>query len=129
MMKSFKKSISLALVVGAALGATAAQADVFEVVSAPIADGVTVEQMRAADAPVGEFVSKLAGFISRKNGVSVQEEGISAGNEWFVIVRWDTIENAQEAARLLNASPDVAAAMMQAMKADQIFFRHYEVQK
>lgn len=118
----------LALTFGTLLGATAAHADVFEVVSAPIADGVTVDQMRAADAPVGAFVAALPGFISRENGVSVREDGISPGNEWFVIVRWDTIEHAQEAARLLNASPDVAAQMFQSMKADQLFFRHYTVQ-
>ena len=128
MMKSMHKAALLALTFATLLGAAAAQADVFEVVSAPIADGVTVEQMRAADAPVGAFVAKLPGFISRENGVSVQEEGISPGNEWFVIVRWDTIEHAQEAAKALNASPDVAAAMFQAMKADQLFFRHYTVQ-
>ena len=128
MMKSMKKSALLALIVGTILGALAAQADVFEVVSAPIAEGVTVEQMRAADAPVGAFVAKLTGFISRENGVSVQEEGISPGNEWFVIVRWDTIEHAQAAAKALNTSTEVAVAMMQAMKSDQIFFRHYIVQ-
>ena len=128
MMKSLIKPALMALAAAALLGPMAAQADVFEVVSAPIADGVSVEQMRAADAPVGVFVSKLPGFISRENGVSVQEDGISPGNEWFVIVRWDTIEHAQDAAKALNVSPDVAAAMMQAMKADQIFFRHYTVQ-
>lgn len=109
----------MALTFGTVLSAATAQADVFEVVSAPIADGVTVDQMRAADAPVGAFVAALPGFISRENGVSVQEDGISAGNEWFVIVRWDSIEHAQDAAKALNASPDVAAAMMQAMKTDQ----------
>lgn len=128
MTKSFKKSAILALTFGTILGGSAARADVFEVVSAPIADGVSVEQMRTADASVGAFVAALPGFISRENGVSVKEEGISPGNEWFVIVRWDTIEHAQDAARALNASPDVAAAMMQAMKADQIFFRHYAIQ-
>ena len=128
MLKNLRNSALLALAVSAIFGATAASADVFEIVSAPIVDGVTVEQMRAADAPVGAFVSALPGFISRENGVSVQEEGISPGNEWFVIVRWDTIEHAQEAAKLLNASPDVAAQMFQAMKGDQIFFRHFTVQ-
>jgi hypothetical protein len=128
MTKSLQKIKFLALTLGAVLTAATAQADVFEVVSAPIADGVTVDQMRAADAPVGAFVAALPGFISRENGVSVQEDGISPGNEWFVIVRWDTIEHAQEAARLLNASPDVAAQMFQSMKADQLFFRHYTVQ-
>ena len=129
MMKSLVKPALMAMAAYSLLVPMAAQADVFEVVSAPIADGVTVEQMRTADAPVGAFVAALPGFISRENGVSVQEDGISPGNEWFVIVRWDTIEHAQEAAKALNGSPDVAAAMMQAMKADQIFFRHYTVQE
>lgn len=126
MTKSLVKSVLFALSFAAALGVAAAHADVFEVVSAPIADGVTVEQMRAADAPVGIFVSKLPGFISRENGVSVKEDGISPGNEWFVIVRWDTIEHAQEAAKLLGPTPE-AAGMMKTMQADKIFFRHYEV--
>lgn len=121
------KTIALALALGAWTITTAARADVFEVVSAPIADGVSVEQMRAADAPVGEFVSKLPGFISRENGVSVKENGISPGNEWFVIVRWGTIEHAQDAAMKLGPTPE-AAGMMKALKADQIFFRHYTVQ-
>ena len=127
MMKSLNKSMILALAFSGVLVAPAVQADVFEVVSAPIADGVTVEQMRAADAPVGEFVAKLPGFISRENGVSILENGISPGNEWFVIVRWDTIEHAQRAATLLSPPP-VAAAMMKSLKTDQIFFRHYGVQ-
>jgi len=118
----------LALTFCASLGVAAAHADVFEVVSAPIADGVTVEQMRAADAPVGMFVSKLPGFISRENGVSVKEDGISPGNEWFVIVRWDTIEHAQEAAKLLGPTA-AAAGMMKTMQADKIFFRHYTLLK
>ena len=122
------KSLKLTLAFGGVLVASAVQADVFEVVSAPIADGVTVEQMRAADAPVGEFVAKLPGFISRENGVSVMEGGMSPGNEWFVIVRWDTIEHAQDAAKVLGPTP-AAAGMMKALKADQIFFRHYTVQK
>ncbi len=121
-----KKSLMLAI--GAALAASAVQADVFEVVSAPIADGVSVDQMRAADAPVGAFVAKLPGFISRENGVSVMEGAMSPGNEWFVIVRWDTIEHAQDAAKVLGPTP-AAAGMMKALKADQIFFRHYTVQK
>lgn len=128
MTKSLTKSILLMLTFCTVLGAAAAQADVFEVVSAPIADGVTVAQMRAADVPVGQFVAKLPGFISRENGVSVKEDGVSPGNEWFVVVRWDTIGHAQDAAKALNASPDIAAAMFQAMQADQIFFRHYTVQ-
>ena len=122
------KSLTLTLAFGGVLVASAVQADVFEVVSAPIADGVTVEQMRVADAPVGEFVAKLPGFISRENGVSVLEGGMSPGNEWFVIVRWDTVEHAQDAAKVLGPTP-VAAGMMKALKADQIFFRHYTVQK
>jgi len=117
----------LALAFSGVLVATAVQADVFEVVSAPIADGVTVAQMRAADAPVGEFVAKLPGFITRQNGVSVLEDGISPGNEWFVIVRWDTIEHAQDAAKLLGPTPELAV-MMNALRADQFFFRHYTVQ-
>ncbi len=129
MSKSLKKPLIAALSLSAVLGATAAQADVFEVVSAPIADGVSIDQMHAADAPVGVFVSKLPGFKSRENGVSVKEDGISAGNEWFVIVRWDTIEHAQDAAKTLGANPDVSAAMMKAFQADKIFFRHYVVQK
>lgn len=128
MTKSLKKSSLFALTLGVMFGAATAQADVFEVVSAPIADGVTVEQMRAADAPVGAFVSKLPGFISRENGVSVKEDGISRGNEWFVIVRWDTIEHAQDAAKVLGPTPE-AAGMMKVMQSDKIFFRHYEVLK
>ena len=122
------KSLKLTLAFGGVLVASAVQADVFEVVSAPMADGVTVEQMCAADAPVGEFVAKLPGFISRENGVSVMEGGMSPGNEWFVIVRWDTIEHAQDAAKVLGPTP-AAAGMMKALKTDQIFFRHYTVQK
>jgi len=126
-MKSLNRSMILALAFSGVLVATAVQADVFEVVSAPIADGVTVAQMRAADAPVGEFVAKLPGFITRQNGVSVLEDGISPGNEWFVIVRWDTIEHAQDAAKLLGPTPELAV-MMNALRADQFFFRHYTVQ-
>ena len=76
-------------------------------------------------ATVGAFMAALPGFISQENGVSVQEDGISPGHEWFVIVRWDSLENAQAAAKALNASPETSAAMMKSMKADQIFFRHY----
>lgn len=74
------------------------------------------------------FVSKLPGFISRKNGVSVREDGISPGNEWFVIVRWDTIGHAQEAAKLLGPTP-VLAEMMKTLKSDRVFFRHYTVEE
>ncbi len=127
MTKYINNSKVLALAFGSVLGASAAQADEFEVVSAPVGDGVTVDQMRAADAPVGALVAKMPGFISRENGVSVMEDGVSPGNEWFVIVRWDTIEHAQQAAMALNGAPE-ARAMMQALHADQIFFRHYTVQ-
>ena len=125
---NFHRNIAaFALSVAGLSAAQAALADVFEVVSAPIAEGVTVEQMAAADAPVGAFVSTLPGFISRETGVSVREDGISEGNEWFVIVRWDTIEHAQAAAQALNARPETSGAMMRSMKTDRIFFRHFEI--
>lgn len=126
-MQFSKTMMAVAVAITGFSVACAAMADVFEVVSAPIADGVTVEQMAAADAPVGAFVAALPGFISRETGVSVREDGISPGNEWFVIVRWDTIENAQAAAEALNASPETSGAMMRSMKVDQIFFRHFEI--
>lgn len=119
--------MALAVAIASLSAAPDAMADVFEVVSAPIADGVSVEQMAAADAAVGAFIATLPGFISRETGVSVTEEGISPSNEWYVIVRWDTIENAQAAAQTLNAKPEISGPMMSSMKAEQVFFRHFEI--
>lgn len=113
----FKSLVAIA----AATLPTIANAAALEVVSAPMADGVTVEQMRAVDAPVWKAVAAMPGFISRETGVSAQRE-------WFVIVHWKTLEDAEAAATALNVTPE-AAAMMSALHADQIFFRHYIVQE
>ena len=122
-----KKMMALVVAIASLSAAPAAMADVFEVVSAPIADGVSVEQMASVDAAVGAFIATLPGFISRETGVSVKEEGISPGNEWYVIVRWDTIENAKAAAQALNAKPEISGPMMSSMKSEQVFFRHFEI--
>jgi heme-degrading monooxygenase HmoA len=114
---------SLAVVVALALtGMPAiAAATALEVVSAPVANGVTVEQMHTVDAPIWKTVAAMPGFISRETGVSAQDE-------WFVIVHWKTLDDAEAAAKALNPKPE-AAAMMKALKADPIFFRHYIVQE
>lgn len=120
-MNVYLRSLPVVAALALASLPSIAVAAALEVVSAPMADGVTVEQMRAVDAPVWKTVAAMPGFISRETGVSAQ-------GEWFVIVHWQTLEDAEAAARALSPTPE-AAAMMQALHADQIFFRHYILQE
>lgn len=63
-------------------------AEVIEVATFKLKDGVTYQQFSPLDKAVEtEHVSKQAGFLSR-------ETAKGSEGEWLVIVHWDSIENA-----------------------------------
>lgn len=72
----------------------------FEVVVVTLNEGVTMDQLLAADKKMEDnFVSTQKGYINREVAVSKN------GKDLFVIVRWDTLENAEKAAEAFMKDP------------------------
>lgn len=89
----------------------------FEVVAGRLQAGGDMEALRKADKAVEALVSKLPGFISRET---------AAGNdgEWFVIVHWESLKDAENAAAVFMQSEEgkVSSSMLDP---NSILFKHY----
>jgi heme-degrading monooxygenase HmoA len=88
---------------------------VFEVVAGKLKEGGDMEAQRKADKAVEALVSKLPGFISR-------ETAAGDGGEWFVIVRWASLKDAENAAAVFMRSEEAKASMLDP---NSILFKHY----
>ena len=75
---------------------------VFEIVVSHLNRGATHEALLETSKPVSEWVAKQPGFIDRKLIRS------SDGNTYVESVRWHSLEEAERAAQLAQASPACA---------------------
>ncbi len=90
-----------------------------EVVISKPKPGVSLETLLEADKTMElEFVSKQMGFIDRE--VAVSEDG-----EVFVVVRWETLDDANAAAEAFMNDPTAQARLE---LSDASLFKHYVVQ-
>ncbi|MGH8926358.1 MAG: antibiotic biosynthesis monooxygenase family protein [Acidimicrobiia bacterium] len=91
----------------------------FEIVMLRIKPGVEISAFIAADHNMEvNFVSLQHGFISREVGLSKD------GRDFFVIVRWATLEDAEAAAAAFFASP---WGSERADPTDVVLFNHFVV--
>lgn len=78
----------------------------FEVVVVSLKEGVTMDELLKADKEMEtKFVSKQKGYINREVAVSKN------GKDLIVIVRWDTLENAENAAKAFMSDPSAQKRM------------------
>ena len=88
----------------------------FEVVIAKPKQGVTLEKFLALDKKMEqEFVAKQPGFIKRE--VAVAKDG-----SVFVIVHWESLKLAEEAAQKFMTDPTAGA---RSEAGEMILFNHY----
>ena len=113
--------VSVFLTLGAIqAGAQDASADpriAFEVVAGKLKEGGDMAALRASDKAVERLVSKQKGFISR-------EAGAGKNGEWFVIVHWASLKDAENAAAVFMSSEEgkLASAMLDQ---NSVLFMHY----
>jgi len=89
----------------------------FEVVVVSLKDGVTMDELLKADKEMEtKFVSKQKGYINREVAVSKNSKDL------IVIVRWDTLENAENAAKAFMSDPSAQKRMA---LADIKLYDHY----
>jgi hypothetical protein len=88
-----------------------------EVVAGRLKPGVSKEDHLRADKAVAAMVSKLPGFISRETG-----EG--PAGDWFAIVHWATLRDAENAGAIFMKSEEgkVSSGMLDP---NSILFKHY----
>lgn len=88
-----------------------------EVVAGKLKPGVSVEDHEKADKAVAEMVSELPGFIAR-------ETGVGPNGEWFAIVHWATLKDAENAAAVFMRSAQGKVAMAMS-DPSSVLFKHY----
>lgn len=92
-----------------------------EVVAGKLKPGVSVGDHDKADKAVAEMISKLPGFISRETGAGPE-------GEWFAIVHWASLKDAENAAAVFMQSTEGKASMAMT-DPSSILFKHYIVGK
>lgn len=116
-MKNFLKTTAIA---ASLFAATLAQAEVVEVASFNLKDGVTYEQFAPIDNKVEtNHVSKQAGFLSR-------ETAKGENGEWLVIVHWQDLASADASMNSFMTAPS-AADFMANIDADSLKMQRYTV--
>lgn len=89
----------------------------FEIVVVTLKEGITMETLLKADKEMEiKFVAKQKGYINREVAVSKN------GKDLIVIVRWDTLENAENAAKGFMTDPYAQKRMS---LADIKLYDHY----
>ena len=88
-----------------------------EVVAGKLKLGVSIEDHRKADGAVAAMIAKQAGFISR-------ETGAGPDGEWFTIVHWATLKDAENAAAVFMQSAEGKVSMTMT-DPSSILFKHY----
>lgn len=116
-MKNFLKTTAIA---ASLFATTLAQAEVVEVASFNLKDGVTYEQFAPIDNVVEtNHVSKQAGFLSR-------ETAKGENGEWLVIVHWQDLASADASMNSFMTAPS-AADFMANIDADSLKMQRYTV--
>lgn len=106
------------LAASAALSASAADQRVaLEVVAGQMKAGGNMDALRKADQAVAALIAKQPGFISRETGAGPK-------GEWFVIVHWASLKDAENSAAVFMKSPEGQAAMS-LFDQNTMLFKHY----
>lgn len=77
------------------------------------------EEHHQADKAVAELIAEQPGFISR-------ETGIGTNGEWFVIVHWASLKDAENAGGVFMKSSQ-GQKSMKLRDPNSILFKHYTV--
>lgn len=111
-----------ALMLGATMANAAdTKANVIEIATFELADGVTAAEFAEIDARVeAEHVSQQPGFVSRETGAT--ETG------WLVIVHWESSDAAQASMDSFASAP-AAAAFMSKLDASTMSMTRYDLNK
>jgi len=112
-------AVFLLLTLGAAQAqeASAESRTAFEVVAGKLKNGVDMSAQREADIAVAALVSKQKGFIYR-------ETASGQNGEWFVIVHWASLKDAENAAAVfMNSEEGKMASSM--LDQSSLLFMHY----
>ncbi len=123
LLKSLKRPMSYALAATLllSLGAFQAQAEeqhvALEVVAIKLKAGGDMDAFRKNDKATAELVSKQPGFVSR-------ETGSGPDGEWFVIVHWASLKDAENAGAVFMQSGQ-AKVSMSMIDQNSMFFKHY----
>jgi len=89
----------------------------FEVVVSKVKEGVTLFDFVKADKEMEDnFLVKQKGFLKREVAVSKDK------TQFFVIVHWATLEDAEAAGAAFYTNPD---AMKRMALSDVVLFNHY----
>lgn len=103
----------------ASVNASAEDGRVIEVVTFKLKPGVSPSDFSAIDKAVErEQVSKQPGFVSR-------ESAHGAGNEWLVIVRWRSTQDADASMASFEKAPS-AAKFMSKIDASTMVMKRYQ---
>lgn len=121
LLKPLGRSMSYALATSLllSLGALQVQAEeqrvAFEVVAGKLKEGGDMEALRKHDKAVEALISEQPGFISR-------ETAAGKDGEWFVIVHWASLKDAENAAAVFMQSELAKSSMLDP---NNILFKHY----
>ena len=94
---------------------TQLDAAVFEIVVFKLREDATHEQLLEASGPVSDWVKQKPGFIERKLLRATEK------NTYVEIVRWESLEQAHEAAGEAESSPQCAPMFALVDGADMTF--------
>jgi len=108
---------SLVLSLGAVQAKAEDQRVALEVVAVKLTAGGDMDALRKNDKAVAELISGQPGFISR-------ETGSGPDGEWFAIVHWASLKDAENAAGVFMQSEPGKMAMSM-VDQNSIFFKHY----
>lgn len=127
LLKFLKRPMSCALAASLFLSINAFQAQAeeqhvaLEVVAIKLKAGGDMDALRKNDKATAELVAKQPGFISR-------ETGSGPDGEWFVIVHWASLKDAENAAGVFMQS-EQAKTSMSMIDQNSMFFKHYIVEQ
>ncbi|MBZ0215592.1 MAG: hypothetical protein K8F25_03480 [Fimbriimonadaceae bacterium] len=91
-----------------------------EVVAIKLKAGGDMDAFRKSDKAVAELISKQPGFISR-------ETGSGPDGEWFTIVHWASLKDAENAAGVFMQS-EQGKMSLSLVDQNSVFFKHYVTQ-
>lgn len=103
------------------VGVSAARAEVIEVVTFDLKQGVTAKEFAPLDKAVGkDHVAKQPGFISR-------ESASGENGSWLVVVRWKSVKDADASMTSFTSAP-AAQPFMDKLQADTMKMVRYDKQ-
>ncbi len=89
----------------------------FEVIAGKLKEGVDMTAQRVADKAVEALISKQKGFIYR-------ETAFGQNGEWFAIVHWASLKDAENAAAVfMNSEQGKTDSSM--LDKNNLLFKHY----